>query len=76
VKSMTIRNVPDDVYERLTAMARANRRSLQQQVLVLLEQVRWRRGRGPLHVARSLRAELAGQDLGDTVSQLREDRSR
>ena len=76
MKSLTIRNVPDDLYDRLTAMARSNRRSLQQQVMVLLEQVRWRHGRGPLDTARALRAELSDCDLGDTVADLREDRAR
>jgi plasmid stability protein len=34
--TITIRNVPDDLYERLKALAKRNRRSLNQEVVVQL----------------------------------------
>ena len=37
MKSMTLRHIDDALYDRLVAMAKGNRRSLQQQVLHILE---------------------------------------
>ena len=37
--NLTIRNIPDDVYERLKRRAAVNRRSLNKEVLNLLERV-------------------------------------
>ena len=76
MKTLTVRNVPDDLYKRLVGLARSNRRSLQQQILTLLEQVRWQQGRDPLAAARAIRRELEGRELGDTVADLRRERAR
>ena len=38
--TLTIRDVPDDVYQALKALAARNRRSLSQQAVTLLEHVR------------------------------------
>ena len=77
MKNLTIRNVPDDVYGRLTRLARTNRRSLQQQALVLLERVRLDDpDDDALARAAALRQRLANRPLGDTVAELREERAR
>ncbi len=77
MKTLTIRNVPDDVYETLAALAKRNRRSLQQQVLVLLEKVRdLDRPSSPTTTAAQWRNRLKGRPLGDTVAEVREERSR
>ena len=36
MKVITVRNVPDEVYDAVAKLARRNRRSLQQQVLAIL----------------------------------------
>jgi len=77
MKNLTIRNVPDDLYGRLTRLARTNRRSLQQQALVLLERVRLDDpDDDPLARAAALRQRLATRPLGDTVAELRDERAR
>jgi len=74
--TLTVRDVPDDVYEALKALAERNRRSLTQQVVVLLEQVRSLPSRPPSERAAELRRRLAGRALGDTVQELRRERER
>jgi len=76
MKVITIRQVPDDVHRALTRLASRNRRSLQQQVLVLLERACRIPRRSPVRRAAKLRAELAGRELGDTLKELREERER
>lgn len=76
MKTLTVRNIPDDLYERLAGLARSNRRSLQQQILMLFEQVRWQHGDDPLASARAMRDQLADRKLGDTVADLRQERAR
>jgi hypothetical protein len=76
MKSISLRNVPDDVYLALQAMAKANRRSLQEQIKHLLEQeVRLRRG-SSLATARRWRRRLEGRSQTDSVTLVREDRER
>ena len=76
MKALSIRNLPDDVYEALKKMAAANHRSMQQQVRCLIErEARLARGSG-LEVAREWRLRLAGRSLGDTVEDVRQDRAR
>jgi plasmid stability protein len=60
--TLTIRNVPDDLYAALKERARRNRRSLNQEVLALLEGEFARTGRGE-GVANRL--ALLRQRLGD-----------
>jgi hypothetical protein len=40
IKILTIRNVPEDLYDIITRLARQNRRSIQQQTLSILERAR------------------------------------
>lgn len=76
MKTLTVRNVPDDLYRALSALASRNRRSLQQQVLVVLERVRVLDQPSPLRRSADWRKRLAGRFLGDTVSEVREERCR
>jgi len=74
--ALTIRNVPDPLYRALVSLARRNRRSLQQQALILLEHARLLDRSSPLERAAAIRGRLAGRDLGDTVAELRKERRR
>ena len=76
MKTITVRNIPDDVYRAVADLAARNRRSLQQQVVSLLERARRLHGEPPLTRAAALRERLAGRDLGDTVEEVREERRR
>ncbi len=73
---ITVRNVPDDLHRALSKLARKNRRSLQQQVLIILEQARQLDQESPVDVARKLRKKFSGRQLGDSVAEIREDRDR
>ena len=76
MKTLTIREVPDAVYTVLKEEAKTSGRSLQAQVRWVLEkETRLRKG-GFLGAARHWRRKLAGQDLGDTVADIHEGRSR
>ena len=76
VKAITVRCVPDDLYDNLTALARLNRRSLQQQVLVLLDRARVVDSVPVLERAAAMRRRFAGRPLGDTVAEVRAERRR
>ena len=77
MRTMTIRNLPDEVYEGLKEMAQANHRSLQEQVLrMLTEEVRLRTP-SVCEEAAAYRAKLTGRKQARTVvDDLREDRER
>lgn len=76
MKALSIRNLPDDVYDALKAMAAANHRSMQEQVRCIIErEARLVAGPG-LATAREWRMKLAGRSLGDTVDDVRQDRAR
>ena len=74
--TLTIRDVPEDLHRTLTALAARNRRSLQAQVLILLEAARRLDGPSALDEARAIRERLAGQPLGDVVQDVRDERAR
>jgi len=76
MKALSIRNLPDDVYEAMKTMAAANHRSMQEHVRCLIErEVRLANGPG-LAAAREWRVRLAGRNLGDTVKDVQQDRAR
>ncbi len=76
MKALSVRNLPDDVYEALRMMAAANHRSVQEQVRCLIErETKLLSGHG-LAAARAWRMRLAGRTLGDTVEDVRQDRAR
>lgn len=76
MRALSIRNLPDEVYDALKAMAAANHRSMQEQVRCLIErEARLAAGPG-LAAAREWRIRLSGRTLGDTVEDVRQDRAR
>jgi hypothetical protein len=76
MKTLTIRDVPDEVYDAIVREAKAGQRSIQEQVrFVLAKESRLRQG-GFLAAARQWRRRLADRDLGDTLAELREGRER
>jgi plasmid stability protein len=76
MKAISIRNVPDDVYTALQQMAKKNRRSLQEQIKLILEQELKMSNRSFLAGAAEWRKLLKGHKLRDTVKMVREDRER
>jgi hypothetical protein len=76
MKVITVRNIPDDLYLAIKDLARRNRRSIQQQVLVLLERARLDGAETALDKALEIRRSLEGRDLGDTVKEIRRERRR
>ena len=76
MKSISIRNVPETVYTALQEMARANHRSLQEQIKCILEQEVGLVKGSPLAAAENWRKQLKGRKLSDTVKMIRQDRTR
>ncbi len=76
MRSISIRNVPDHVYDGLRNMAKANRRSLQEQIKFVLEQEIKLSNKSFLANAAEWREKLRSRDLGDVVESVREDRER
>jgi hypothetical protein len=76
MRTITVRDVPDPVYMRLKRLALASRRSLQQQILVILEGVPAEPADDLLRRASAIRRRLQGRTLGDVVLDLRSERER
>lgn len=76
MKAISIRNVSDDVYTALQDIAKKNRRSLQEQVKLILEQEVKLGNRSILAGAAEWRKLLRGRELTDTVEMVRKDRER
>ena len=76
MKSISIRNVPDTVYTALQEMARANHRSLQEQIKCILEQEASLVKGSPLAAAANWRKRFKGRKFTDTVKMIRQDRKR
>ncbi|HDM78537.1 MAG TPA: hypothetical protein ENG51_19050 [Deltaproteobacteria bacterium] len=76
MKVITIRNVPDDLYRAIARLAKENRRSIQQQVLTILDRARVLGDHTVLDRATRIRKRLQGRMLGDTVEEIREERNR
>ena len=76
MKALTIRNIPDDLYRIISSMARRNRRSIQQQVLCILDRARVLSSESPVKRAMTIRQNLEGRELGDTVDEVRKERMR
>ena len=76
MKVLTIRNVPDDLYRIIARLARQNRRSIQQQTLTILDRARILDSTAPVEKAMKIRLQLAGRELGNTIEEIREERSR
>lgn len=76
MKALSIRNLPDEVYDALKAMAAANHRSMQEQVRSMIERETKLAASPSLATARAWRLRLAGRELEDTVNDVRQDRAR
>jgi plasmid stability protein len=76
MKAIMIRNIPKHIYEAIQELARRNHRSMQQQVIQLLEQFVRLKGSSPLERAGAIRDRLQGRELGDTLAELRQERAR
>ena len=76
MKVLTIREVPDDVYEELRRQAKANHRSLQEQMRMTLIKEAKIRGGSTLERARRWRKRLQRRDLGDAVEDIRQAREK
>lgn len=78
MKSLVIRQIPPDLYVAIKNLALRNRRSMQQQILVLLECAKFLDYKvgSPVTMAEEIRNSLSGRELGDTVAEIREDRER
>ena len=76
MKALTIRDVDDQVYQRLQEIARLNRRSLQAQIKLILErEVQLSQGSHARKV-QEWRQRLADRPWGDIVSDIRRERER
>ena len=73
---LTVRNVPDELMKDLKDLAAQNRRSLQQQVIFLLEGMVVTGGPSPAELAADIRRRLAGRDIGDLAEDVRAERQR
>ena len=74
--SLSLRGIPDDVYEGLRRLAAMNHRSMQEQVRLMLErEVRQARPQ-VLHAAQQWRQRFDGRTFPDWLDDLREDRAR
>jgi hypothetical protein len=76
MKILTIRNVPEDLYQIIARLARQNRRSIQQQIISILDRARILDAAAPVEKAAAIRFKLAGRELGNTNDEIREERSR
>ena len=76
MKAISIRNVPDHIYAGLQTMAKANRRSLQEQIKVILEHEVKLSNRSFIANAAQWRKRLQGRNLSNTVKTVRRDRQR
>lgn len=76
MKTLTTRNIPDDLYQTLSRVASRNHRSIRQQVKILLERMQTLDCESPVARAASIRNCLAGRNLGNTVDEIRRERLR
>ena len=76
MKTLTIRNIPDDLYKTITRIAQQNRRSIQQQVLVILDKARIYDNETPVDKAMAIRQALMDRDLGNTINEIHVERNR
>ena len=76
MKVITIRNIPEDLYRIIRRLAQRNRRSIQQQVLTILDRARVLDSAAPVEKASEIRLRLAGRELGNTINEIREERDR
>lgn len=74
--TISIRNISQETYEALKAMAAANHRSMQEQIRLILEREARLSRLSILTEASGWRERLKDRPLQDTVTDVREDRAR
>lgn len=74
--TLTIRDIPPDLYRYLKSLAARHRRSLQQQVLVLLQAAEAYDTPLPSERLALFREQFKGKDFGDVVEDVRAERAR
>ena len=76
MKAISIRNVPDEVYTGLQKMAKTNRRSLQEQIkLILGKEVKLNK-RSFIAESEKWRKKFQGRKFKNIVIDIRKDRQR
>ena len=73
---LTVRNVDEQVYQRLKDRARVNRRSLEAEVRAIPDQAALPDRAEVVRRAEAMRARLVGRYHGDATADIREDRDR
>jgi len=74
MKSLSVRGIPDQVYEALNELAAKNGRSLHQQVKIILEKEATLQKIGTLNRMKNWRKKLEGRDWGSITRDIRQDR--
>jgi plasmid stability protein len=71
VATLTLKNVPDDLHERLKLRAKQNRRSLNQEAIATLEGATGREGKlSAAEQAKALRERLAARGDSATIEEI------
>jgi hypothetical protein len=75
-KTLTVREIPIEIYNAIKEQALRSNRSLQAQILwIMTKEARLQQG-GFTNVAEKWRHKLEGRDLGDTVADIKAGRER
>ncbi len=76
MRQLTVRNIDDNIYQRLKDRARVNRRSLEAEVRAILDQAVVPDRSEVARRAAAMRARLGGRYTGNATAAIREDRDR
>ena len=76
MKSLTIRGVDTATYQGLRELAKSNRRSMQEQVKLILQREVNLAGGSHVSTAREWRGKLKDREWGNIPAEIREDRER
>ena len=76
MKALSVRDVDEKVYAHLSALAKANGRSLQSHVRMILEREVRMAMASDVESGRQWRERLAGREWGDVVADIRRERER
>ena len=71
---LTIRNLDDDLYQRLKEQARLNQRSLEGEARLILDRALRLDRDAVIREAAAIRRSLTGRYTGDPTAEIREDR--
>ena len=76
MRQLTVRNIDDNIYQRLKDRAQVNRRSLEAEVRAILDQAVVPDRSEVARRAAAMRARLRGHYAGNATADIREDRDR